>query len=51
MTTEEIIDGLIDLMLFRSVTNMPRWMEIGYSSMFWIGVSGLIYSIIKVVIK
>lgn len=33
------------LMFFKTYTTMPRWMEIGYGVLFWLGVMIVIYAI------
>ena len=37
--------ALFDLFFFQSVTEMPRWMEIGYGFLAWVNLSIIGYAI------
>lgn len=42
MKTKEITEGVADMFLFKSVTNMPRWLEIAYGITGWLGLIGIL---------
>jgi hypothetical protein len=46
---KKFANGMAEMLLFKSVTNMPRFMEISFGIFGWLQIALIFYSLTKII--